>query len=597
MCNRWALLIGVDFHSNPENRLHGRVRDVTTVGKCLEAESTPINTAILTASNPSDINASAPIEAENLWPTCDNIIAEIDDITQKATEGDFVYIHYSGHGTQIPTTVTSGNNTKLKGDFALVLVDKVHRGSYLHGCDLAHRLSRMVEKGIRVTMVLDSCFSGSISRQAGTPGTKIRTLAYGSSFDLRPSSSDLYIYIQRQQRSTLFRDGRIVPGWLIDPQGYGILTACGPHERASELFYNGERYGALSFFLCRALTSLRKAGIDITHQSMYQHLWGDEYQLFPIRASDTTTTTSVAGAFVRAKVSSVEGLTSELQVIDSISSSTKVKTGWKAKRVSHLSSQRVYVRLLSSIDNPNEWIVAAGHSKFLTLLSDDAEAPLVLFNVELDQDGKYWVVNGANDQILSLSPIASTESEAVSKMLDQLEHIARFKYFQSVENQLPSAPFEASFQITLLDASGKDCGTDGILRIAHMEQLTLTIRNLTSGGEYIVIPPKGGLYDGEDILEFAMVVPSWVREKGLQKCEDFIKVFITDQPTSFAPLLLPAITSTAHQPRSHNRGHNQALSRLLSQLGRSFRSMRGDGEANWTTRNFIIVTGYDKAEE
>lgn len=345
----------------------------------------------MTASNPSDINASAPIEAENLWPTYDNILAELDDITQKATKGDFVYIHYSGHGTQSPTTVAS-ENTKLKGDFALVLVDKSYRGGYLHGCDLAHHLSRMVEKGIQVTMVLDSCFSGSVARQAGTPGANIRTLAYDSSFDLRQSSSNLHTYIQRQQRSTLFRDGRIVPGWLINPQGYGILTACGPHERASELFYNGERYGALSFFLCRALTSLRKAGIQSTHQSLYQHLCvqfhvhhsqqcpmrygnghqiffgglgsasssetvavfrkqgvdqlclaagydhsvsqGGEYHLLPIRASDTIATTGVVEAPVRAKVSSVEGLTSELQVIDSVSSSTKVKTGWKAKRVS-----------------------------------------------------------------------------------------------------------------------------------------------------------------------------------------------------------------------------------------------------------------------
>lgn len=211
MNNRWALLIGVDFHSNPENRLHGCVRDVTTIQKCLEAGSAPINTVMLTASNPSNINASAPIGAENLWPTYNKIIAKIDDITQKTTKGDFIYIHYSGHGTQIPSTVAS-DNAKSKGDFALVLVDKVHRGGYLHGCDLAHRLSRMVEKGIRVTMVLDSCFSGNVSRQAGTTGTNIRTLAYDSSFDLRRSSSDLHMYIQRQQRSTLFRDGRIVPG-------------------------------------------------------------------------------------------------------------------------------------------------------------------------------------------------------------------------------------------------------------------------------------------------------------------------------------------------------------------------------------------------
>lgn len=85
----------------------------------------------------------------------------------------------------------------------------------------------------------------------------------------------------------------------------------------------------------------RRQGIDrLCLAASYAHSVsrGDEYYLLPIRASDTIATADVFEAPVRAKVSSVEGLTPELQVIDPVSSSTKVKTGWKAKRLSHLMS-------------------------------------------------------------------------------------------------------------------------------------------------------------------------------------------------------------------------------------------------------------------
>lgn len=82
------------------------------------------------------------------------------------------------------------------------------------------------------------------------------------------TSSDFF------QRDQLFRDAAVCPDqWLVAPDGYTILAACGPHEIARELqLAQGERRGALSYFLLDALDDLRKRCTEITHESLYEHL-------------------------------------------------------------------------------------------------------------------------------------------------------------------------------------------------------------------------------------------------------------------------------------------------------------------------------------
>lgn len=85
-------------------------------------------------------------------------------------------------------------------------------------------------------------------------------------------SQELCTGLAHSQGIPPFRNARIVPEWLVNPVGYSILAASGPHERAYELVKAGKRYGALSYFLCRALISLRKSGTETSFKSLYQHL-------------------------------------------------------------------------------------------------------------------------------------------------------------------------------------------------------------------------------------------------------------------------------------------------------------------------------------
>src|SRR6187402_2406631 len=248
----WAILIGINFYPN-ERHLQGCVHDVQDIQQFLASGSEHWHTRSFTASTPSDTNSRQPSETSNSWPTFQNITSCLLETRSQAKKGDFVYIHYAGHGI----SEQRENNTS---SLALVLFDEIQGSRYLRGAELAYYLKSMVEYGLHVTLVLDCCFSGDVLRH--TEG--IRSIDYNPSIDeAYPLDPD--IDSNHQVLFQPIRDAHLFPDWIVNPSGYTILSACGPHETAKELKVGEKRHGALSFFLIRALSSLRKRQAVVTH--------------------------------------------------------------------------------------------------------------------------------------------------------------------------------------------------------------------------------------------------------------------------------------------------------------------------------------------
>ncbi|KAH6616785.1 caspase domain-containing protein [Boeremia exigua] len=226
---KWAVLLGINAY--PVHPLGGCVRDVSRIHNYLTSASTRVNVTALTASPADDSLSSAIIESPSSRPTYNNVVSKLDEIADKATSGDHVHIHFSGHGTR----------NKLTGDFNLVLLDDDQDIRYLGGHHLAGLLSKLVDKGLHVTLVLDCCFSGGILRQNDIHDPSVRTIEYDPGVDTRHPPAQLEA--GRRTKSTL-RDVTILPRWLIDPRCYTVLTACGPHEKAQEhTAEDGEKCG------------------------------------------------------------------------------------------------------------------------------------------------------------------------------------------------------------------------------------------------------------------------------------------------------------------------------------------------------------------
>lgn len=180
--NHFAILIGINNYQ--EKPLQGSVRDVQNIEQHLKAWSTSVRIQKFTATTSPDSLLAGPTEDQNSWPTYHNVTTAIADTISQAKSGDFVYIHYSGHGTRAaPGSQFSSTST---GDLALVLLDGPDGTGvrYLWGPALAIRLKAMVGKGVVVTLVLDCCFSASVYR---VKDPRVRFLPYHNEIGSRYS--------------------------------------------------------------------------------------------------------------------------------------------------------------------------------------------------------------------------------------------------------------------------------------------------------------------------------------------------------------------------------------------------------------------------
>ncbi|KAK4457495.1 caspase domain-containing protein [Cladorrhinum samala] len=657
----WAVLIGINFYV--EGRcLQGSVRDVKTVKQYLEAGRTPVDISILTASSPSDPSSRRPIEEPALWPTRNNVIKKLKRVLEKAKRGDFVYLHYSGHGTR----QRGERSTHPAGNLEFVLFeDDEHGCSYLNGQILANCLRKMVRQGLLVTVVLDCCHAGSVLRAGRVQGADIRSIDYNPAVgaaslqDLDPFGSD----------NTL-RNAQIpLDQWLVNPDGYTILAACAPNEKAWELqIEGGERRGALSYFLVEALSALRKSGVEISHQSLFQHLhakfhasWpqqtpmrygnksfsffgklvvapaerftpvyrtesghlclrageahgvhkGDEYVVYPFNTPEDVAS-RVSGVSVLVRVETVRCLTSDVVGVEALAVN-QVQTGWKAKLVTQLSPWKTSVRLTASAFSQLQWTEAAKQQRFLHICVGGDDTKACLFYVKLNENNdKFEIQDGLLKKIASLPEIPLTMSGASDRVMDVLRHMATFKFFEGIENRMPNLSFRSSFDLDSIDRAG----ASGVFDVRHGDTwgfrienrgarpLYLAIFNFTptwrianlvseaGGGDAVVVQPKGEEGSGKEEISLTMQVPELLQNKGIRRCQDIIKVFITSKPTSFPSVVLPELSTLDAPSNRATRGNDGQLLQFLSELTTPFRD-RDHAQEFWVTRNFIICTAMD----
>ena len=285
--NLHALLIGINCYR--PNRLSdgtfyrsllGCVPDILHVEQFLRKHLglTDERLIRLTASLAPD--SSDPAEPPEQWPTYRNIIESFRKLTGAARPGDQVYIHYSGHGGRTPTL--PAHRRAIPGkvvDETLVPTDIGNsEAQYLRDIELAFLLREMVEKGLFVTVVLDSCHSGSATRDGAV-------LRGSSTVDTTPrpavslvAADDALAEAWQRAAAAATRDVEVGSGWLPDPRGYVLLAACGAHEGAYEFpFENGQKRGALTYWL---LDALKELGLGVTYRTVYRQLYAKIHTQF-----------------------------------------------------------------------------------------------------------------------------------------------------------------------------------------------------------------------------------------------------------------------------------------------------------------------------
>jgi hypothetical protein len=502
----YAVLIGINAY--PEKPLKGCVHDVQNVKKHLDAiPEAGVQTHILTASLAAENNPRHLLEEPALWPTYPNVLDVIRTITHQAEEGDFVYLHYSGHGTasrpplsRSPTRAFSNPST---GDLALNLLQKDGRNvQYLRGYELASLIKDMTQKKLVVTLVLDCCFSGSVMRNDAS----VRYLEYNQQVDAAyPPNPKHCLSLEDELRQPAYRNASLRPNWMVDPAGYTVITACGPTEVDQEIKIDGQTHGALSYFLTEMFTKF--GGVGGKHHYIYQFLrarfkstreshkhnqclmfYGNKDLYFFGRANPRIEPTPVpviakqdgdvvldvgqahgiyegdtfavrtigfkgATAFENetyesgctARVTSVNALTSSLELSEPVVTKDVILV---ATQLTQLSLKRFPIRLEVDESRLEDWATTLNGQQTLNIHvgGNDNPGPDPSFNVTMVDEKTYEIRDVRNNVLVRLPGASIEPRDDIDLVLVSMEHLAKFESVKALANEAFSEPTSSGFE-------------------------------------------------------------------------------------------------------------------------------------------------------
>lgn len=257
--NRRAVLIGINAYAPPINPLRGCVNDIAQIKDILQQHY---------GFREQDIGVLVDEAA-----TRQRILTSIDRLVAGAESGDILVFHYSGHGSQVDDD--SGDEWECRDE---ILIPYDHDwNNPLRDDDLRIRFDQ-VPPGANLTIIVDSCHSGTINKLA--TGTQVprsvlvpeeiqeriaakvarRNEAYKAfvaaeyrrmAKDLSPEQLDSVIEDFLSEALDRFKENRYQ---VVDTSQDNVLLAgCQDRQTSADAYIAGDWHGAFTYNLVRAI--------------------------------------------------------------------------------------------------------------------------------------------------------------------------------------------------------------------------------------------------------------------------------------------------------------------------------------------------------
>lgn len=532
--SKWAVLVGVDFYVRPEMGLSGSVNDIEDIYSWLKETQHPIDITKFLSIKIDDTQKSLPGSSSE-WPTYDNVTRKLMEIGDVARPGDFVYFHFSGHGA-LKSTMTGEYRANDHSDAALVLFDEENDVRYLRGIDLAHIFDHMVSKNLKLIVVLDCCNAGSITRK------EVEHSAYnhirGFPWNLATATASPVVLTRYPNADkSVCRNATTNQHWLLSPDGYVLIAACGPHEIAGECRgEDGKIHGALSYFLLKALVFTLTTDFTANIGSIYrqlramlhipfpeQHpvLFGNEFSTFMgtiateekkqpvfsiVKASGidqiwlnagyahglclddefvlSPVESQIADVLInptnlnKVRVTAVHAFQCETELIHSPLHRSSISAGWSAILVGR-SRPIAQIELFEGADD--DWKEALNRNIWLqTVHHGQFSLTFPAIRVEIDETENYIFRNSSGQKIEYLPPISCSNTHAMNHVIAVLEHLAKFAYIKNLESRPDNDLPDSHFSIELKAMNDLENGlTNARLEIEHKGKLSVIFKNKT----------------------------------------------------------------------------------------------------------------------
>lgn len=155
--NVYALMIGIDDYPIAHHKLRGCVNDMKAVKEYLEGRFDKEN---------FNLNIK---ELTDKDATRDNIIDGFLNHLTQAGKDDIVFIHYSGHGSQVPAPKEFWHSEPDKLVETMVCWDsRIEGGFDLASKELSYLIWKVAQKEPHIVVLFDCCHSGSGTRDANS---------------------------------------------------------------------------------------------------------------------------------------------------------------------------------------------------------------------------------------------------------------------------------------------------------------------------------------------------------------------------------------------------------------------------------------------
>jgi metacaspase-1 len=259
-----AVLIGINRYQIPGSDLNGCVNDVKNLGGVLKT---------FYGFTDKDITILTDLRA-----TKKAMQAAIQKLIAVGKKGDTLLLHYSGHGSNVPDD---------NGDEA------DHRDEIMCPTDLdwkdplcddwLRKTFDTVRAGVNLTVIMDCCHSGSITRAIISPDAPIRERFLPCPLDLMAAESGRKLRgavrgkLGKAPRGRT-RKGDIVP---VDIQEV-LITGCRDTQTSADAQISGTYNGALTYYL---VESIKEAKGNLTYRELHkktlQKLKRNDYDQVP----------------------------------------------------------------------------------------------------------------------------------------------------------------------------------------------------------------------------------------------------------------------------------------------------------------------------
>ncbi|RWA05600.1 hypothetical protein EKO27_g9504 [Xylaria grammica] len=248
----WAIVVGIDLYSttHPAMNLRGACNDAVLLYQFLRSSlKIPKSNIRLHLSRDPHFTPLTAKDPPSLPPTFWEFLDSLDHIRREARPGDFVHIHFSGHGNR-EFTLHEDKKSKTDQDERLCFVD-----NEMTDVMFGEKLDELAAPPYNLTLLvtLDCCFSGGMTRDPRY--SAVRNKPSSQAIELHPRD-----YNTEPSMSSGSRDASLHKGWLYRDRAYNVIAACQPYEKSMETPdpASGNRvYGALTSTLISQLKHLR----------------------------------------------------------------------------------------------------------------------------------------------------------------------------------------------------------------------------------------------------------------------------------------------------------------------------------------------------